>query len=90
MSAVDRNKKFEVDGVVEECLPNTVFRIKLDLEGKDHEVTGHLSGKMRMYYIRLAKGDKVKVEVSPYDLTKARIVYRYNTKRPENESSTVS
>lgn len=90
MPTVNRNKKFEVDGVVEECLPNTVFRIKLDLDGKDHEVTGHLSGKMRMYYIRLAKGDKVKVEVSPYDLSKCRIVYRYNKKQPGDESQTVS
>ena len=73
-----RKKKFEVDGVVEECLPNTIFRILLDLEGKEHRVEGHLSGKMRMNYIKIAKGDKVKVEISPYDLDKGRIIYRYN------------
>ena len=73
-----RNKKFEVDGVVEECLPNTIFRVSLDLDGKEHEVIAHLSGKMRLHYIKILKGDKVKVEISPYDLDKARIIYRYN------------
>ena len=73
-----RNKKFEVEGVVEECLPNTIFRIILDLEGKEHEVIAHLSGKMRLHYIKIMKGDKVKVEVSPYDIDKGRIIYRYN------------
>lgn len=74
---VDTKKKFEVEGVVEECLPCTVFKVRLDLGGNEHRVTAHLSGKMRMNYIKILKGDKVKVEVSPYDLTKARIVYRY-------------
>ena len=73
-----KNKKFEVEGVVEECLPNTIFRILLDLDGKEHEVIGHLSGKMRLHYIKIMKGDKVKVEISPYDLEKGRIIYRYN------------
>ena len=78
LSQAQRNKKFEVEGVVEECLPNTIFKVKLDLEGKEHEVTAHLSGKMRMNYIKIMKGDKVKVEVSPYDLEKGRIIYRHN------------
>ena len=82
ISADQRKKKFEVDGVIEECLPNTLFRVKLDIDGKDHEVLGHLSGKMRMHYIRLAKGDKVKVEISQYDLEKGRIIYRYNQNKP--------
>lgn len=81
VSPDQRNKKFEVDGIVEECLPNTVFRVRLDLEGREHEVTGHLSGKMRMHYIKIAKGDRVKVEVSPYDLEKGRIIYRYNPQK---------
>ena len=64
----------EMDGEVIETLPNTTFRVKLD---NDHVVTAHISGKMRMHYIKLLPGDKVKLEMSPYDLTKARITYRY-------------
>ncbi len=60
-------------GVVEELLPNTTFKIKLD---NGHIITAHLSGKMRMYKIRILTGDKVTVEMSPYDLTKGRITYR--------------
>ncbi len=73
-----KNKKFEVEGIVEECLPNTIFKVKLDLEGKEHEVIAHLSGKMRMHYIKIMKGDQVKIEISPYDLDKGRIIYRHN------------
>ncbi|MEA3357441.1 MAG: translation initiation factor IF-1 [Patescibacteria group bacterium] len=72
-----RKRKFEVDGVVDECLPNAKFKVTLDIDGKSHIVLGHLSGKMRMNYIRLVKDDKVKVELSGYDLTKGRIIYRY-------------
>jgi translation initiation factor IF-1 len=64
----------EVEGVVVEALPNTMFKVKLD---NDHEVLGHISGKMRRYYIRILPGDRVKVELSPYDLTRGRITYRY-------------
>lgn len=64
----------EVDGTVAELLPATSFRITLD---NGHSVLGHLSGKMRLYRIRIMPGDRVKVEMTPYDLTKARIVYRY-------------
>jgi len=63
-----------VEGVVLEALPNAVFKIKI--EG-DHIVLGHVSGKMRMNYIRILPGDKVIIELSPYDLTKGRIVRRY-------------
>ncbi len=77
MKNVDTKKKFEVEGVVEECLPYTVFRVKLNIGGQEHTVVAHLSGKMRMNYIKILKGDKVKVELSPYDLTKGRIIYRY-------------
>jgi len=62
-----------VEGVVEELLPSTTFRVILD-NGKS--ILAHLSGKMRMYRIRISQGDKVKLEISPYDLTKGRIVYR--------------
>lgn len=63
----------EVDGVVTEALPNTMFRVKLD---NGHMILGHLCGKMRMHLIRIIPGDKVKVEISPYDLTKGRITFR--------------
>ena len=63
-----------MEGVVTETLPNTTFRVELE---NGHVVTAHISGKMRMYYIRILPGDKVKVEMSPYDLTKGRITYRY-------------
>ncbi|MBP9866161.1 MAG: translation initiation factor IF-1 [Candidatus Omnitrophica bacterium] len=63
----------EVDGVVVEPLPNAMFRV--ELEG-GHKVLAHISGKMRMNYIRILPGDKVKVELSPYDLTRGRITFR--------------
>ncbi|MDC1068075.1 translation initiation factor IF-1 [Candidatus Kapabacteria bacterium] len=63
-----------VDGVIEETLPNTQFRVKLE---NDHVLLAHVSGKMRMNFIKILQGDKVTVELSPYDLSKGRIVYRY-------------
>lgn len=71
----DKEKGIELEGVVLENLPNARFRVKLD-EG-EMEMLAHVSGKMRMNYIRILPGDRVKVEVSPYDLTRGRIVYRY-------------
>ena len=63
-----------VDGTVEESLPNTQFRVKLE---NGHILLAHVSGKMRMNFIKILQGDKVTVEMSPYDLSKGRIVYRY-------------
>ncbi len=63
----------EVDGVVQEALPNAMFRVELE---NGHEVLSHISGKMRKFYIRILPGDRVKVELSPYDLTRGRITYR--------------
>ena len=63
----------EMNGVVTETLPNTTFRVKLD---NGHVVTAHISGRMRKNYIRILTGDKVKIEMTPYDLTKGRITYR--------------
>ena len=63
----------EMEGTVMETRPNTVFRVQLE---NGHTVTAHISGKMRKHYIRILTGDKVKVELTPYDLTKGRIVYR--------------
>jgi translation initiation factor IF-1 len=62
-----------VEGVVSELLPNTMFRVKLE---NGHEILAHISGKMRLHFIRILPGDKVVVEMSPYDLTKGRITYR--------------
>jgi translation initiation factor IF-1 len=63
----------EMEGTVQETLPNTVFRVQLE---NGHVVTAHISGRMRKHYIRILTGDKVKVEMTPYDLTKGRITYR--------------
>ena len=63
----------EMDGVVLETLPNTMFRVELE---NGHMVTAHISGRMRKHYIRILTGDKVKVELTPYDLSKGRITYR--------------
>jgi translation initiation factor IF-1 len=64
----------EIEGTITEPLPNAMFRVELD---NGHEVLAHISGKMRMHYIRILKGDRVLVELSPYDLTRGRITYRY-------------
>jgi translation initiation factor IF-1 len=63
----------EMSGVVTETLPNTTFRVQLD---NGHVVTAHISGKMRKNYIRILTGDRVKIELTPYDLTKGRITFR--------------
>ena len=63
----------EMDGLVLETLPNTMFRVELE---NGHMVTAHISGRMRKHYIRILTGDKVKVELTPYDLSKGRITYR--------------
>jgi len=69
-----KKDSIEVKGTVVEALPNTMFRVELDT---GHEVLAHISGKMRMYYIRILLGDRVLVELSPYDLNRGRITYRY-------------
>ena len=69
-----KQSSIEQDGVVVEALSNAIF--KVDLEN-GHPIIAHISGKMRMHYIRILPGDKVRVEMSPYDLSKGRIVYRY-------------
>ena len=64
----------EIEGTITEVLPNATFRVKLE---NDHEVLAYLSGKMRQNYIRVLEGDRVKVEMSPYDLSRGRVTYRY-------------
>mgnify|MGYP001296199405 FL=1 len=68
-----KEDNIELEGLVIETLPNTTFKVKLE---NDHVITAHISGKMRKNYIRILTGDKVKVEMSPYDLTKGRITFR--------------
>jgi translation initiation factor IF-1 len=72
----EKERGVEVEGVVVENLGNAQFKIQVD-EGEGMQVLGHVSGKMRMNYIRILPGDRVRVELSPYDLTRGRIVYRY-------------
>ena len=69
-----KEESIEVEGTVLEPLPNAMFRVKLD---NGHKILAHISGKMRMHFIRILVGDKVKVQLSPYDLTRGRITYRY-------------
>ena len=69
-----KEEAIKIDGVIKETLPNATFIVVLD---NGHEVLAHISGKMRMHFIKILPGDKVKVEMSPYDLTKGRISYRY-------------
>lgn len=69
-----KEEPIKVDAVVIEPLPNAMFRVQLD---NGHKVLAHISGKMRKHYIRILPGDRVKVELSPYDLSRGRIVYRY-------------
>jgi translation initiation factor IF-1 len=69
-----KEEKLEVEGVIVEALPNTQFTVELD---NGHRVLAYLSGKMRRYYIRILLGDRVRVEMTPYDLNRGRITYRY-------------
>ena len=69
-----KQANIELDGTITQALSNAMFRVELENE---HIVTAHISGKMRKFYIKLLPGDKVKMEMSPYDLTKGRITYRY-------------
>ncbi|ADN02611.1 translation initiation factor IF-1 1 [Spirochaeta thermophila DSM 6192] len=71
--SVTKEDAIEVEGIVREALPNTMFRVELE---NGHLILAHLSGKMRKYFIRIVPGDRVKVALSPYDLTRGRIIYR--------------
>ncbi len=70
---VAKEEAIEVEGIVKESLPNTMFRVELK---NGHVILAHLSGKMRKHYIRIVPGDRVRVALSPYDLTRGRIIYR--------------
>jgi translation initiation factor IF-1 len=71
---MSKEESLEVEGTILEPLPNAMFRVELE---NGHKVLAHISGKMRMHFIRILSGDKVKVQLSPYDLTRGRITYRY-------------
>ena len=69
-----KQQAIEQDGIITEALPNAMFKVELE---NGHVLTAHISGKMRMHYIKLLPGDKVKLALSPYDLSKGRITFRY-------------
>ena len=71
---MSKEESIEVEGTILEPLPNAMFRVELE---NGHKVLAHISGKMRMHFIRILSGDKVEVQLSPYDLTRGRITYRY-------------
>ncbi len=71
-----KRENIEVEAVVKKALPNAMFKLEIEMGGSRHEILGVISGKMRRHYIRITPGDRVLVEMSPYDLTKGRIVYR--------------
>ena len=78
---MSKDGNIELNGVIKECFPNTTFRVECS---NGHELLAYLAGKMRKYYIRVLPGDHVRVQISPYDLTKGRIIRRY-TKPPTAE-----
>ena len=78
-----KDEKLEVEGTVTELLPNTQFKVELD---NGHKVLAYLSGRMRKYYIRILLGDRVRVEMTPYDLTRGRITYRYRNNQRSGPS----
>ena len=71
-----KEQPITIDGVIKETLPSAMFRVEVEIGGNTHEVLAHVSGKMRMHFIRILPGDKVKVEISPYNLKRGRIIYR--------------
>ncbi|MFQ5501152.1 MAG: translation initiation factor IF-1 [Phycisphaerae bacterium] len=71
-----KSEPIEVEAYVTQALPNTMFRLEFEHEGKTHQVLGHISGRLRKHFIRILPGDKVRVELSPYDLSRGRITRR--------------
>ena len=71
-----KEQSIQVEGIIKETLPNALFRVEGDIGDSTHEVLAHVSGKMRMHFIKILPGDVVKLEISPYDLSRGRITYR--------------
>ena len=74
-----KEESIEMEGTIIEALPNTLFKVELE---NGHEIIAHISGKMRKHYIRILRGDKVTVQLTPYDLNKGRIIFRHKGNRP--------
>jgi len=74
----DSKTKYQFDGVVKEAYKGSQYRVELKYEDKTREIMAYVAGKMRQHYIKILPGDEVKVDVSPYDLSRGRIIYRYN------------
>ena len=72
-----KEKPLSIEGVIKEALPNSMFRVEIEIGDKKHEVLAYVSGKMRKFFIKILPGDAVTLEMSPYDLTRGRIVYRH-------------
>ncbi|MCH8011695.1 MAG: translation initiation factor IF-1 [Candidatus Marinimicrobia bacterium] len=72
-----KQKAITIDGTITESLPNALFRVNVEIGGKTHEVLAHVAGKMRMHFIKILPGDTVTLEISPYDLSRGRIVFRH-------------
>ncbi|HHZ80046.1 MAG TPA: translation initiation factor IF-1 [Candidatus Marinimicrobia bacterium] len=72
-----KEKPITIDGTIKEALPNSMFRVEIEIGDKPHKVLAYVSGKMRKYFIKILPGDIVTLEISPYDLTRGRIVYRH-------------
>lgn len=82
-----KEENIEMQGVVTDTLPNTTFRVELE---NGHSVIAHISGRMRKHYIRILVGDKVTVELTPYDLSKGRITYRDSGKKPKSTEESIA
>jgi translation initiation factor IF-1 len=87
MQIMGKDDQIELDGVVKECFPNTTFRVECQ---NGHELLAYLAGKMRRHYIRVLPGDHVRVQISPYDLTKGRIIKLYRRQPKSGDDSNVS
>ena len=71
-----KEQPITIDGIIKETLPSAMFRVEVEIGGKSHEVLAHVSGKMRMHFIKMLPGDKVDLQLSPYDLSRGRITFR--------------
>lgn len=71
-----KEQPIKINGIIKETLPNAMFRVEIEIGGSTHEVLAHVSGKMRMHFIKILPGDSVALEISPYDLSRGRITYR--------------
>lgn len=91
---IDSKTKYEFDGEVLDVYQGSQYKVEIEFEEKKTEILAYISGRMRKYYIKILPGDQVRVEISPYDLTRGRIVYRYdkdkygNVKKPETKTTT--